>query len=1020
MVDDPVPPVTIDPEDDIDFGPPPRTSVGKTRRTTREDAATDGGAHESRAATDGGDIDVEIVVFRKSKSDEPLSKVIQLVDGKPSSDSSQCRMVTGLCRRWPVKSLDDFASLINTKLTAQDAIALGAMNDGLGVSLGAKPIVVTAQRAAKDGFAPPNFITRTKENIAYRAGRPAFVLFDFDLKGQPADVKDRIAALGGLEPALASVMPELMQAGRVVRLSTSAGLYNVDTGEEYPASGGMHIYVLVANGADATRFLATMQKRLWLAGLGWHVVSRAGSLLERSPVDTAVSDGARLVFEGGPIVTPPLAQHPRPAVVFDGPPLDTLVACPPLTATETSAFNRLLAESRKRLKPECAKQRRIFKQEYVANLIGRGVNPEAAREAATALATRQVLLPTAMLEFDDPSLGVVTVADVLADPKRFAGKTLRDPIEGHNDRANRAIVTHGGKKIFSHVHGGVIYTLGHDTATKRAGVETSADDSTVETESRAAPRRGKRVDPPGGDEEPTADFALVATGSCHKAGDGVYARCRSLDPAEAMELINKEHCFVLESGKATVMRRVWQPQLGHHAYDRLTTHDFCATFTNRFVAVPTANGGVKYVPLGKFWLANPIRRQCLGGVILDPSNQAGDEYLNLWEGFAVEPRKGTWRLMRRHIWNIICGKNKTAFKYVVRWMARAVQHPELPGYTVIVTRGGEGTGKGLVGATLVKLFGAHGLHIVHAEHLVGRFNGFLQRTVALFADEAFFAGDKKHVSVLKAIVTEEMMAIEEKFRAIFQGRNFLHIFMASNNDWVVPASLDARRFVVFDVDNEKQGDRQYFKAILREREHGGLAAMLYDLQRVDLTAFDVTDIPKTEGLKRQKTLSLDPCTAWMFEVLHRGYVYESKHGLPEFLEWRDDLSKDLWFKSYVAYANSRRDRHTLNREDFGRRLLEMGVDGTRRTRHAVIGEGHARGVSAIQIADEDGDTKVMARFAFEPIRTQPGSRATPIYQYGPTLAEAREKFAQATGLTPDWGDDGKDVEILDDLDQLPF
>ena len=123
----------------------------------------------------------------------------------------------------------------------------------------------------------------------------------------------------------------------------------------------------------------------------------------------------------------------------------------------------------------------------------------------------------------------------------------------------------------------------------------------------------------------------------------------------------------------------------------------------------------------------------------------------------------------------------------------------------------------------------------------------------LFADEAFFAGDKQHVGVLKAIITEPTIAIEAKYRAVIEARNFLHVIMASNEEWVVPASLEARRFFVLDVSNEKVGHYDYFKAIQDELDAGGYGAMLHDLLKVGLANFKVAAVPQTEGLATQKS-----------------------------------------------------------------------------------------------------------------------------------------------------------------------
>jgi hypothetical protein len=152
---------------------------------------------------------------------------------------------------------------------------------------------------------------------------------------------------------------------------------------------------------------------------------------------------------------------------------------------------------------------------------------------------------------------------------------------------------------------------------------------------------------------------------------------------------------------------------------------------------------------------------------------------------------------------------------------------------------GEGTGKGTLARALLHIFGQHGLAISQAKHLVGNFNSHLRDCSFLFSDEAFFAGDKQHVGVLKSIITEPHLTIEGKFQNAVQTPNFLHVMMASNEDWVVPAAIDSRRFFVLQVSDQRKDDHAYFDAIWRQMKAGGYEAMLHDLQTHDLTTFNV-------------------------------------------------------------------------------------------------------------------------------------------------------------------------------------
>ncbi len=138
------------------------------------------------------------------------------------------------------------------------------------------------------------------------------------------------------------------------------------------------------------------------------------------------------------------------------------------------------------------------------------------------------------------------------------------------------------------------------------------------------------------------------------------------------------------------------------------------------------------------------------------------------------------------------------------------------------------------------------------------------------------------------MITEPTLTVEAKYANAVQTPNFIHLMMASNEDWVVPASIAARRFLVLLTAATKVGNRTYFTAIQKQMEAGGYQAMLDELQHRDLTNFNVRDVPDTEGLQEQKKLSLKTAEAWWLDVLHRGYVYKSKLGKEDYFgEWHD-------------------------------------------------------------------------------------------------------------------------------------
>jgi hypothetical protein len=420
--------------------------------------------------------DAEITVLEKNGG--PLTKRISLSpDGKVKSDGSACIMAQGSAHRMQVSDVGDLAGLIE-HVQSNQALALGMLRPGLPDRV----TIVTKRKLAS----LPDAIARTRNDIIYRKQQPAFALLDFDRKDLPASTADAINARGGLWPVLLSIVPALLTSAHVVRSSTSSGLFRADTGEQLPGSGGQHIFVAVRDGSDIERFLKSLHERCWLAGFGWFVVGAGGQLLERSIIDRMVGAPERLVFEGTPILEPPVQQDRatrRPVPVAGGP-LDTLTACPPLDIAEASKLRELKLKGGASLRNDAAKARRAYEERRVAELAQRrGLSLAAAKQQIVRLC-EGVLLPDVVLPFDDEDLDGCTVADVLADPVRFDGATLADPLEGIDyGRCVARIMRRddGTPWIHSFAHGRNVYELKHNAASVRAALDKVAETELAET-----------------------------------------------------------------------------------------------------------------------------------------------------------------------------------------------------------------------------------------------------------------------------------------------------------------------------------------------------------------------------------------------------------------------------------------------------------------------------------------------------------------------------------------------------------
>ena len=116
-------------------------------------------------------------------------------------------MASGAAHRLRLADVGDLAVAI-AKARSDQAIALGALRAGLPDRVN----IVTKSKLNGQ----PNTIARTAGDIHFRKERPAYALIDFDTKGMPPEVAERMQQLGGFWPSSLSILPPLRAKGSVM------------------------------------------------------------------------------------------------------------------------------------------------------------------------------------------------------------------------------------------------------------------------------------------------------------------------------------------------------------------------------------------------------------------------------------------------------------------------------------------------------------------------------------------------------------------------------------------------------------------------------------------------------------------------------------------------------------------------------------------------------------------------------------------------------------------------------------
>jgi hypothetical protein len=333
-----------------------------------------------------------------------------------------------------------------------------------------------------------------------------------------------------------------------------------------------------------------------------------------------------------------------------------------------------------------------------------------------------------------------------------------------------------------------------------------------------------------------------------------------------------------------------------------------------------------YESITKLWItsrgsASPpeddrLWRRTYKGIWFSPGRDCPEGYYNAWRGFAYEPlAPGTtakpgwqWALdaWKEHLVKNICRGDEKLAHWLTGWFAHLVQKPYEKPLTAVVFKGLKGTGKNANIERVAALFGAHSMVTHERRYIVSQFNGHMESMLLLVLDEAVWAGDKEGEGKLKGLTTGAHHAIERKGKEIYKVKNLLRLVIIGNEEWLVPASHDERRWAVFNVGNGRRKDKPFFHRMRVEMEDGGYGLLLRYLLDFDLSTVDVNEAPVTVALLEQKTQSLEPVDAWWLASLQEGtLIGGSNFGAGEWPEFVHSSDVQQALKRYHMDRNIR-------------------------------------------------------------------------------------------------------------------
>lgn len=291
--------------------------------------------------------------------------------------------------------------------------------------------------------------------------------------------------------------------------------------------------------------------------------------------------------------------------------------------------------------------------------------------------------------------------------------------------------------------------------------------------------------------------------------------------------------------------------------------------------------GKKSEKLTDAWMSWAGRRT-YDGLVFAPERRVDSRWYNLWRGFDYAPvqsasarAKGAVQSWIDHVHRNIARGDAALAGWFIGYMAHLVQKPYEKPLVAIVLKGKKGTGKNAAVERVGALFSRNMVVADDDRYLVGNFNSHLEACLLLALDEAHWAGGKKVEGRLKGIITGAKHMIERKGIEPYQVDNLTRVVIIGNEDWLVPATQDERRYAVFDVGEADMQRRDFFQEMregMEANDGEGYGLLLNYLQTFDLSGIDVNDAPATSGLADQKLESLGAQHQWWLDCLLDGQI----------------------------------------------------------------------------------------------------------------------------------------------------
>ena len=336
----------------------------------------------------------------------------------------------------------------------------------------------------------------------------------------------------------------------------------------------------------------------------------------------------------------------------------------------------------------------------------------------------------------------------------------------------------------------------------------------------------------------------------------VLATAHPYTMSEELHKLNEEIVFVRDPSM------ILEYATGQRIAPRVFTESLYVNRTYKQIVATETGTKLKEVCAAKEWLKWAGRAEVKKLVYAPGEPAIYSGALNTWRGWAVEPVAGDIGPWKKLLDYMFQAESPEYRKWFEQWCAYPLQHPGTKMFSACVFWGTTtGTGKTLIGYTLMKIYGDNAIEISN-EDLESGSNDYAENKQFAVGEE-ITGGDKRGLADrLKSLITRRTVRINVKYIPKYTAEDRINYYFTSNHPDAFFLDDSDRRYFVQEINFPPLPDT-FYKAYDAWYSGDGIKHLFHYLLNLDLTGFEPHGhAPMTAGKRSMIDSGRSELNAW--------------------------------------------------------------------------------------------------------------------------------------------------------------